>query len=41
MSMIIANEWYREHIQNKKATSLRNHENDATEADAPDEKIFE
>lgn len=41
MSMIIANEWYREHIQNKKAISLRNHENDATESDAPDEKIFE
>ena len=41
MSIIIANEWYREHIQKKGASYLRNYENDATEADAPDEKIFE
>jgi len=41
MSMIIANEWYREHIQKKGDASLRNYENDAIEADAPDEKIFE
>lgn len=41
MSMIIANEWYREHMQKKGDTSLRNYENDAIEADAPDEKIFE
>ncbi|RJP86723.1 MAG: acyl-CoA dehydrogenase [Desulfobacteraceae bacterium] len=41
MSIIIANEWYREHIQKKGASYLRNYENDAIEADAPDEKIFE
>ena len=41
MSMIIANEWYREHMQKKGDVSIRNYENDAIEADAPDEKIFE
>jgi butyryl-CoA dehydrogenase len=41
MSMIIANEWYREHFNNKKLAQVRNYEADAVEADAPDEKIFE
>jgi butyryl-CoA dehydrogenase len=41
MSMIIANEWYREHLNNKKLPQTRNYEADAIEADAPDEKIFE
>ncbi|PIP40535.1 MAG: acyl-CoA dehydrogenase [Desulfobacterales bacterium CG23_combo_of_CG06-09_8_20_14_all_51_8] len=41
MSMIIANEWYQEHFKNKQRLSLRNYEDDALEADAPDEKIFE
>jgi butyryl-CoA dehydrogenase len=41
MSMIIANEWYREHLNNKKQPLIRNYEADAVEADAPDEKIFE
>jgi butyryl-CoA dehydrogenase len=41
MSMIIANEWYREHFKNKQSISFRDYENDALEADAPDEKIFE
>jgi butyryl-CoA dehydrogenase len=41
MSMIIANEWYREHLNNKKQPLIRNYETDAVEADAPDEKIFE
>jgi alkylation response protein AidB-like acyl-CoA dehydrogenase len=41
MSMIIANEWYREHFNNKKMPQTRDYEADAVEADAPDEKIFE
>jgi butyryl-CoA dehydrogenase len=41
MSMIIANEWYREHLNNKKLPQIRNYEADAIEADAPDEKIYE
>jgi alkylation response protein AidB-like acyl-CoA dehydrogenase len=41
MSLIIANEWYQEHLKNKQTLSCRNYENDALEADAPDEKIFE
>jgi len=41
MSMIIANEWYREHYNNKKLPQVRDYESDAVEADAPDEKIFE
>jgi len=39
--MIIANEWYQAHFKNKELISHRNYENDALEADAPDEKIFE
>lgn len=41
MSVIIANEWYREHFNDKKLPQVRNYEADAVEADAPDEKIFE
>ena len=39
--MIIANEWYKEYWQNKKAGTIRDMEEDAVEADAKDEKIFE
>ncbi|MCU0600233.1 MAG: acyl-CoA/acyl-ACP dehydrogenase [Desulfobacterales bacterium] len=41
MSMIIANEWYREHFSSKKLPQIRDYEADAAEADAPDEKIYE
>ncbi|MBU1698357.1 MAG: acyl-CoA/acyl-ACP dehydrogenase [Proteobacteria bacterium] len=41
MSMIIANEWYKEYSQNKKAGTIRDMEEDTAEADAKDEKIFE
>jgi butyryl-CoA dehydrogenase len=41
MSMIIANEWYKEYWSRKKAGSIRDMEPDAQEADAKDEKIFE
>lgn len=41
MSMIIANEWYREHFNSKKQPQIRDYEADAVEADAPDEKIYE
>ncbi len=41
MSMIIANEWYKEYWQNKKNGKIRDMEQDAEEADALDEKIFE
>ena len=40
MSLIIANEWYREYFK-KKGHDIRNYEGDAEEADAPDEKIYE
>ncbi len=40
MSMIVANEWYREYFQNKEK-AIRDYENDAAEADAEDERIFE
>ena len=40
MSLIIANEWYREYFK-KKGQDVRNYEADAEEADAPDEKIYE
>ncbi len=39
MSLIIAHEWYREYFNNKEAT--RDCENDAPEAFAEDEKIYE
>jgi alkylation response protein AidB-like acyl-CoA dehydrogenase len=41
MSMIIANEWYKEYWINKKSSKIRDMEPDAVEADARDEKIFE
>lgn len=41
MSMIIANEWYKEYHGNKKTGRLRDMEEDAAEAHAKDEKIFE
>ncbi len=41
MSMIIASEWYKEYFENKKAALTRDCENDAEEAYAPDEKIYE
>ncbi len=41
MSMIIANEWYREYQINKTTGKIRDMETDAAEADAKDEKIFE
>lgn len=40
MSVIIASEWYREYFKNKDRT-VRDFENDAAEADAPEEKIYE
>ena len=40
MSLIIANEWYREYFK-KKGRDIRNYEADAEESDAPDEKIYE
>ena len=41
MSMIIANEWYKEYWKNKKNGNIRDMELDAAEANAKDEKIFE
>ncbi len=41
MSMIIANEWYKEYWLDKKAGKVRDMESDAAEAEALDEKIFE
>lgn len=41
MSVIIANEWYKEYRRNKKTGRIRDMELDAAEADAKDEKIFE
>ncbi len=41
MSMIIANEWYKEYQINKAAGRIRDIEPDAAEAEAKDEKIFE
>ncbi len=41
MSLIIANEWYKEYWKNKKTRMIRDMEADAAEADAKDEKIFE
>lgn len=40
MSVIIASEWYREYFKSKDR-SVRDFENDAAEADAPEEKIYE
>lgn len=41
MSMIIANEWYKEYWKKKKSGQIRDMELDAVEAEAKDEKIFE
>ncbi len=41
MSMIIASEWYREYMERKQSGIIRDSENDAAEAFAPDEKIYE
>ncbi|MFK5954535.1 MAG: acyl-CoA dehydrogenase family protein [Desulfobacterium sp.] len=41
MSMIIANEWYKEYWIKKKQNRVRDLEQDAQEAQAKDEKIFE
>ncbi|MBN1848930.1 MAG: acyl-CoA/acyl-ACP dehydrogenase [Deltaproteobacteria bacterium] len=41
MSMIIANEWYKEYWANKKTETIRDMEPVAAEAGAKDEKIFE
>ncbi len=41
MSMIIANEWYKEFWNRKKAGKIRDMELDAAESGAEDEKIFE
>jgi hypothetical protein len=41
MAMIIANEWYRQYDRTNRAGSVRDHERDAVEFDAAEEKIFE
>ncbi len=41
MSMVIANEWYKEYFLNKDRGKIRDLEKDAAEAYAADEKIFE
>ncbi len=41
MSLITAHEWYREYHHNLKDRQARNHELDAAEAEAVDEKIYE
>ncbi|MDY0376099.1 MAG: acyl-CoA dehydrogenase family protein [Desulfobacterium sp.] len=41
MSMIIANEWYKQYWRDKGLGKLRDMETDAAEAEAIDEKIFE
>jgi butyryl-CoA dehydrogenase len=41
MAMIAAHEWYREYHKAKAARLTRDHEGDAPEAEAQDEKIFE
>ena len=41
MSMIIANEWYKEYRKNKKTEAIRDMESVAAESEAKDEKIFE
>ncbi len=41
MSMIIANEWYRDHSQVEGNPHIRDWASDAAEADAADEKIYE
>jgi len=41
MSLVIATEWYRQYKEMQTAGLSRDHEKDAGEADAPEEKIFE
>jgi len=41
MSMIIANEWYKEYWESKKSDTIRDMESVSVESDAQDEKIFE
>ncbi len=41
MSLIIASEWYKEYVAHKKSELTRDCENDAEEAFAPEEKIYE
>ena len=41
MSMIIAHEWYQEYFRAKGKLGARDHEEDAAEASAPGEKIYE
>jgi len=41
MAMIAAHEWYREYHKTKAARLTRDHEGDAPEAEAQDEKIYE
>jgi butyryl-CoA dehydrogenase len=41
MSMIVAHEWYREFLMEKKGRLTRDYEADAEEAGAADEKIYE
>ena len=41
MSMIIANEWYKQYWRDKSLGKIRDMETDAAEAEAIDEKIFE
>ena len=41
MSVIVANEWYKEYSKSREACMPRNYESDAQAADAVDEKIYE
>ena len=41
MSVIIANEWYKQYWQDKSQGKIRDMKTDAAEAEAIDEKIFE
>jgi hypothetical protein len=41
MQLIIQNEWYKEFLESVSKEKTRNVENDAPNADQPDEKIFE
>ena len=41
MSMIIANEWYREYFGSKEGRDIRNFEADAASADAVEEIVYE
>jgi hypothetical protein len=41
MSMIIANEWYKEYSKNKETAAIRDMEPVSAESEAKDEKVFE